>query len=115
VTNINVFGATGFTGTLVTEYLLRQYGIGQDVRWAIAGRSASKLADVKKQLGESAADLEAIVPLRSLWVKTCGSLRQRGNGLLRSRWGGAVDTKDDRYVPRARLRDRRTYRALLWF
>ncbi|MEJ2140588.1 MAG: saccharopine dehydrogenase NADP-binding domain-containing protein [Gammaproteobacteria bacterium] len=59
--DIVVYGATGFTGTLVTEYLLRQYGIGKDVRWAIAGRSASKLADVKAQLGDSAADLEAIV------------------------------------------------------
>ena len=55
--DIVVYGATGFTGTLVTEYLLRQYGIGKDVRWAIAGRSASKLADIKKQLGDSAVDL----------------------------------------------------------
>ena len=59
--DIVVYGATGFTGTLVAEYLLRQYGVGKDVRWAIAGRSASKLGDVKKQLGESAADLETIV------------------------------------------------------
>jgi short subunit dehydrogenase-like uncharacterized protein len=59
--DIVVYGATGFTGTLVTEYLLRQYGIGKDVRWAIAGRSASKLADIKKHLGDSAVDLEAIV------------------------------------------------------
>lgn len=59
--DIIVYGATGFTGTLVAEYLLRQYGVGKDVRWAIAGRSASKLADVKKQLGESAADIETIV------------------------------------------------------
>ena len=59
--DIVVYGATGFTGTLVTEYLLGQYGIGRDVRWAIAGRSASKLAEVKAQLGDSAADLEAIV------------------------------------------------------
>ena len=59
--DIVVYGATGFTGTLVAEYLLRQYGIGKDVRWAIAGRSASKLAEVKQQLGEGAADLEVIV------------------------------------------------------
>ena len=59
--DIVVYGATGFTGTLVAEYLLRQYGVGKDVRWAIAGRSASKLADVKKNLGESAADIEVIV------------------------------------------------------
>jgi short subunit dehydrogenase-like uncharacterized protein len=59
--DIVVYGATGFTGTLVAEYLLRQYSVGKDIRWAIAGRSASKLADVKAQLGDSAADLEAIV------------------------------------------------------
>jgi len=59
--DIVVYGATGFTGTLVAEYLLRQYGVGKDLRWAIAGRSASKLADVKKHLGESAAVLEAII------------------------------------------------------
>ena len=59
--DIVVYGATGFTGTLVAEYLLRQYGVGKDVKWAIAGRSASKLADVTKQLGENAADIETIV------------------------------------------------------
>jgi short subunit dehydrogenase-like uncharacterized protein len=59
--DIVVFGATGFTGILVTEYLLRQYGIGKDVRWAIAGRSASKLAEVKAHLGDSASELEVIV------------------------------------------------------
>ena len=37
--DIVVWGATGFTGALVAEYLLAQYGIGEDLRWAIAGRS----------------------------------------------------------------------------
>ena len=59
--DVIVFGATGFTGTLVAEYLVRQYGLGRDLKWAIAGRSASKLEDVKDKLGEDAAALETIV------------------------------------------------------
>ncbi|MFN0248589.1 MAG: saccharopine dehydrogenase family protein [Kofleriaceae bacterium] len=35
-----LFGATGFTGKLVAEYLAAS---GENVRWAIAGRSADKL------------------------------------------------------------------------
>jgi short subunit dehydrogenase-like uncharacterized protein len=59
--DVIVFGATGFTGTLVAEYLLRQYGVGRDLRWAIAGRSEDKLGAVKRGLGEDAAELEMIV------------------------------------------------------
>ena len=42
-----VFGATGFTGRLVAEYLVRQYGPGSGVRWAMAGRSLAKLQAVR--------------------------------------------------------------------
>ncbi len=35
--DVVVFGATGFTGRLVAEYLQSQYGA--DVSWAMAGRS----------------------------------------------------------------------------
>jgi len=59
--DVIVYGATGFTGTLVAEYLLRQYGVGNALRWAIAGRSAAKLAAVKNGLGDGAAALETIV------------------------------------------------------
>lgn len=31
-----VHGATGFTGRLVVEYLLRQYPAGSGLRWAMA-------------------------------------------------------------------------------
>jgi len=37
--DVIVFGATGFTGYLTAEYLLKQYGLGDNLRWAIAGRS----------------------------------------------------------------------------
>lgn len=56
-----VFGATGFTGTLVAEYLLKQYGLRGNLRWAIAGRSQGKLEALKAELGENAATLEIIV------------------------------------------------------
>ena len=59
--DIVVWGATGFTGALVAEYLLDRYGIGQDLRWAIAGRSEDKLAALKAELGAEAANLPTIV------------------------------------------------------
>ena len=59
--DVVVHGASGFTGVLVAEYLVRQYGIDRDLRWAIAGRSKSKLEAVRSGLGDSAANLEIIV------------------------------------------------------
>ena len=41
-----VYGASGFTGRLVAEYLQRQYGNGDSLSWAMAGRSKSKLESV---------------------------------------------------------------------
>ena len=49
--DVIVHGATGFTGKLVAEYLLRQYGLGDRLRWAIAGRSEMKLQQVRDELG----------------------------------------------------------------
>jgi len=59
--DIIVQGATGFTGTLVAEYLLRQYGADGDLRWALAGRSEDKLREVRERLGSAASDVELIV------------------------------------------------------
>ena len=49
--DIVVYGATGFTGRLVAEYLSQQYGNGKTLRWAMAGRSAEKLASVRDEIG----------------------------------------------------------------
>ena len=59
--DVIVYGATGFTGQLVAEYLLREYGVDRDLRWAIAGRSNDKLEQVRTALGEAAAALPIIV------------------------------------------------------
>ena len=54
-----VWGATGFTGALVTEYLLQKYGVTSEFKWAIAGRNQSKLDALKATLG--APELDTIV------------------------------------------------------
>ncbi|NCF72801.1 MAG: saccharopine dehydrogenase [Gammaproteobacteria bacterium] len=59
--DVIVQGASGFTGTLVAEYLLRQYGADGDLRWALAGRSEKKLQEVRQNLGPAASDIELIV------------------------------------------------------
>lgn len=43
--DIIIWGATGFTGKLVSEYMARQYGSG-NLTWALGGRSKSKLESV---------------------------------------------------------------------
>ena len=59
--DVVVWGATGFTGALVAEYLLEQYGIGGSLKWTIAGRNPDKLAAVKASLGTAAESLETIL------------------------------------------------------
>jgi short subunit dehydrogenase-like uncharacterized protein len=48
-----LYGATGFTGKLVAEYLLEQYGAGEDLSWAMAGRNLDKLEQVREALGSA--------------------------------------------------------------
>jgi len=48
---IVVYGATGYTGRLVCEYLNNQYGVNGDVVWAMAGRSEEKLIAVRDEMG----------------------------------------------------------------
>ena len=55
-----VWGATGFTGKLVVEYLLARYGVNQDLCWAVAGRSSSKLEALKVELGDAAGELPVL-------------------------------------------------------
>jgi short subunit dehydrogenase-like uncharacterized protein len=49
--DVIVYGATGFTGRLVAEHLKTTYGVGGEVRWAIAGRSIAKLEAVRREIG----------------------------------------------------------------
>jgi short subunit dehydrogenase-like uncharacterized protein len=49
--DVIVWGATGFTGRLVAEYLNERYGLGGSVAWAIAGRNQGKLDAVRQEIG----------------------------------------------------------------
>src|SRR5258708_38099260 len=49
--DIVVYGATGFTGQLVAEYLAAQYKGDTNLKWAMAGRSKEKLASVRDAIG----------------------------------------------------------------
>ena len=49
--DVIVFGATGYTGKLVAEYMKDEYGDDENIKWAIAGRNMEKLMLVKNDLG----------------------------------------------------------------
>ena len=51
-----VWGATGFTGQLVVEYLHGTYGAAGDLTWAVAGRNPDKLAEIKARILGNDAD-----------------------------------------------------------
>jgi short subunit dehydrogenase-like uncharacterized protein len=59
--DIIVIGATGFTGTLVAEYLCNRYGVDAGLRWAAAGRSATKLAALRVSLRSRCANSPAVL------------------------------------------------------
>ncbi|MFK7986101.1 MAG: trans-acting enoyl reductase family protein [Sandaracinaceae bacterium] len=61
--DIVLFGATGFTGAIVAEYLVRTHGV-DGLRLALAGRSLEKLEKVRTQLAgidSAAVDLPLVV------------------------------------------------------
>jgi short subunit dehydrogenase-like uncharacterized protein len=89
-----VYGATGFTGRLVVEYLLKTYGAQGPVRWAIAGRDEAKLRAVAAELGAPAslpaltanasdpASLEAMARRARVILTTVGPYQLYGEPLL---------------------------------
>jgi short subunit dehydrogenase-like uncharacterized protein len=56
--DVVLFGATGFTGRLVADYLAQRM---PTLRWAIAGRSRDKLAQVKAGLAGRSPALEILI------------------------------------------------------
>jgi short subunit dehydrogenase-like uncharacterized protein len=58
--DIVVYGATGFTGQLVAEYLAAHYKNDASLKWALAGRSIEKLKSVRDAIG-APADTALIV------------------------------------------------------
>jgi len=89
-----VFGATGFTGRLVAEYLNTKYGVGGEVAWAMAGRNQGKLAEVRDLIGadkslplqvadaSDTAALAKLVAQAKAVITTVGPYQRHGQPLV---------------------------------
>jgi short subunit dehydrogenase-like uncharacterized protein len=92
--DIVVYGATGFTGQLVAEYLAAHYTGADAPKWAMAGRSLDKLASVRDAIGApkdtalivadagDPASLKAMVDQTRSVLTTVGPYQYYGNDLL---------------------------------
>jgi short subunit dehydrogenase-like uncharacterized protein len=82
-----VWGASGFTGKLVTEHLLNRYGTDGDLRWAIAGRNKAKLDAGLPIIIADAHDSESMQRLASetkVVLTTVGPYAKHGAPLVES-------------------------------
>lgn len=93
--DIIVYGATGYTGRLVAEHFLREYGGKPDApKWAMAGRSLTKLEEVRDEIGAPAstplvvadaddpASLEAMCNRTKVVLTTVGPYQLYGDALV---------------------------------
>jgi short subunit dehydrogenase-like uncharacterized protein len=92
--DIVVYGATGFTGQLVAEYLAAHYRNDKDLKWAMAGRSLDKLKSVRDAVGAPAdtplivadagdpASLKAMIDQTRSVITTVGPYLLYGNELI---------------------------------
>ncbi|WP_338425251.1 saccharopine dehydrogenase family protein [Sphingopyxis kveilinensis] len=93
--DIIVYGATGFTGRLVAEYLAQHYrGRADAPKWAMAGRSLAKLAEVRDLIGADAdtplvvadasdpASLDAMAARATVILTTVGPYQLYGSDLV---------------------------------
>jgi short subunit dehydrogenase-like uncharacterized protein len=104
--DIVVYGATGFTGQLVAEYIATKYKGDANLKWAMAGRSQDKLAAVRDAIGApkdtplivaDAADpasLKAMVAQTRSVITTVGPYMLYGNELLAACVAAGVDYFD---------------------
>lgn len=92
---IVVYGATGYTGRLVCEYLNNQYGVNGTVKWTMAGRSQQKLEQVRDEMGipsdvtlvvadaDNPASVLDMVERSQVVLTTVGPYQQYGSDLVR--------------------------------
>lgn len=91
--DVVLFGATGFTGRLVAEYLKKNGP--KDLKWCIAGRNREKLEAVRRELdlgdvpiriadGHDEKSLEALVPETRAVCTTVGPYAKHGVLLART-------------------------------
>lgn len=101
-----VYGATGFTGRLVAEYLVKQYANDTSLRWAMAGRSEQKLAQVRDEIGapsdtplvvadsSDVSSMKDMLALTKLVLTTVGPYQLYGSDLVEMCANSGVDYVD---------------------
>ena len=106
--DVVVYGATGFTGRLVAQYLAGQASQqpGKVGAWAMAGRSEEKLAAVRDEIGapadtplvvadaDDATSLAAMAKRAEVVLTTVGPYQLYGEGLLRACIAAGTDYTD---------------------
>jgi short subunit dehydrogenase-like uncharacterized protein len=104
--DIVVYGATGFTGQLVAEYLASHYRGDAHLKWAIAGRSMDKLKSVRDAIGAAAdtplivadaaspASLQAMVDQTKSVLTTVGPYQLYGSELVAACAASGTDYLD---------------------
>jgi short subunit dehydrogenase-like uncharacterized protein len=104
--DIVVYGATGFTGQLVAEYLATHYKNDSNLKWAMAGRSKEKLASVRDAIGAPAdtplivadasdpASLQAMVAQTKSVITTVGPYQLYGVELIAACVASGTDYLD---------------------
>ncbi len=104
--DIVVYGASGFTGRLVAEYLAQRYGVGGELKWAMAGRDPAKLASVRDEIGApaetplivadtgDAASLQAMVGRARAVITTVGPYQLYGEPLVAACAAAGADYLD---------------------
>jgi short subunit dehydrogenase-like uncharacterized protein len=104
--DIVVYGATGFTGQLVAEYLAANYRGDRDLKWAMAGRSLDKLASVRDAIGAPAdtplivadagdpASLKAMIDQTKSVLSTVGPYQLYGSELVAACAASGTDYLD---------------------
>jgi short subunit dehydrogenase-like uncharacterized protein len=104
--DIVVYGASGFTGQLVAEYLASRYANDRALKWAMAGRSLEKLASVRDAVGASsetpliaadagdAASLQAMIDQTKLVLTTVGPYQLYGSELVAACAASGTDYLD---------------------
>jgi short subunit dehydrogenase-like uncharacterized protein len=92
--DIIVYGATGFTGRLVAEYLVGRSAAADAPRWAMAGRSQAKLEEIRSSIGapsdvplviadaSDAAALHAMASRSRVVISTVGPYQLYGTPLI---------------------------------
>jgi short subunit dehydrogenase-like uncharacterized protein len=59
--DVVAFGATSFVGKILSRYLLEEFGTHGKLKWAAAGRSRTRLQELRDSLGTRAAKLPLAV------------------------------------------------------